>query len=230
MANTLGELADFQRQTAHRGQTRLRLGALMQLQQTIAPGLGVVVALQRRRGRAEHDGHPGLMGAKHRHIPRRIAQAILLLERAVVLLIHHDQPQLRQFGKHRQPRAQHDARLTALRLLPMLPALAIRQTTVQTNQRGIGEALLKITFQLRREVDFRYQQQHLLPTLQGMLHEVDIHLGLAAAGNAVQQKTGVAAASGHGIAHGLLRRGQGVGIAQRRNGGSGGTGARDADD
>jgi hypothetical protein len=76
---------------AHRGHG-LGHGALGQFQQ---PGSarcgGVVEGLQRRRGRTEHDGDVRLMRAPDRHVARRVAQAFLLLERGVVLLVDDDQ-------------------------------------------------------------------------------------------------------------------------------------------
>jgi hypothetical protein len=64
--------------------------------QLIAAGLGVAQGLQRRRRRGQD--HLGFLdlGAGHGQVAALVDEALLLLEGAVVLLIHHDQLQARE--------------------------------------------------------------------------------------------------------------------------------------
>ncbi len=100
---------------AHRGHRRSHR-ALAQRERRIARVARMVPALQRRRGRAEHDRHAALACPPHRDIARRVAHAFLLLVGRVVLLIDQDQPQTRQRREHRQPRAEHNVGMAGERL------------------------------------------------------------------------------------------------------------------
>ena len=72
---------------------------------------------------------------------------------------------------------------------------------MQTDDVHIGKTAAEIMLQLRRKIDLRHQQQHLgtapstrLRTgLQDVVHQMHIHLGLAATGDAMQQETAIAA-------------------------------------
>ena len=55
---------------------------------------------------------------QHREIARRIAKPFLLLVGGIVLLVDDDQAESRQRGEHRRTRADHDARLAAVRGAP----------------------------------------------------------------------------------------------------------------
>ncbi len=104
-----------------------------------------------------------------------------------MLLVDDDQSQPRQRGKHRQPRTQHQVGLAPVRQQPVAQALCRRQRAVQRHQPPSGKALGKARLQLRREVDLRHQHQHLPPLLQRPCGAAQVDLGLAAAGDALQQ-------------------------------------------
>ena len=103
-----------------------------------------------------------------------------------MFLINDDQAKIRQRRKYRQPRPQHDARRAFERRPPMLRARRFAQFAVQADQRRLrktrGDALLK----LRRQVDFRHQQQRLPAGGQRPCNQAQINLGFAAAGYAMQ--------------------------------------------
>ena len=88
------------------------------VQAQVAPLLGSVPAFQRRCGRPQH--HPAMLPSHvrfqlapvHRQIARRITRPFLALVAGVVFLVHHNQPQVRQAGKHRHAGAQHNACLS----------------------------------------------------------------------------------------------------------------------
>ena len=71
-----------------------------------------------------------------------------------------------------------------------------------------------MAFQLWCQVDFRHQQQHLPVLLQYMMHQVHVDLGLAAAGDAMQQEAVVTGRLRHGFHRLLLFRIQRQRIAQ----------------
>src|ERR1700674_109195 len=78
----------------HGGKLRRLDGAAGKLQIAVMSGAGAMVTLERRRCRTENDGNAQLLRAEYRHVTRRITQAVLLLEGAVVFLVNDNQPQL----------------------------------------------------------------------------------------------------------------------------------------
>ena len=78
-----------------------------------------------------------------------------------MFLINDDQAQIRQRRKYRQPRPQYDARRAFERRPPMLRARRFAQFAVQADQRHIRKTRGYALFELRRQIDFRHQQQRL---------------------------------------------------------------------
>ena len=165
-------------------------GAAGQPGVAIAAGLHRRHAFQRGRGRAQHHRRAGLLRAPHRQVAGVVAQAVLLLERAIVLFVHHNQPQLRQRGEHRQPGANHQPGAAFPGGQPGLRARAVGQIAVQANRRRVRKTRAKARLQLRGEVDFRHQHQRLAAGGQRLGNPLQIHFGFAAAGDAVQQGGG----------------------------------------
>ena len=164
------------------------MGALGQLQQAVRAALRLVPTLQAGRGTAQHDGTAALLRPPHRQIAGMVAQFVILFERAVVFLIDHNQPDIIHRCEHRQPRADDQFRLPQHRAQIILRALACRHLAVQHGGRYVGKTVFHPLQKLRREVDFGQQKQHLPALRQHFRHRIEIHLGLAAAGDAVQQK------------------------------------------
>ncbi len=182
---------------------------------------GVGPTLQRGRRRAEHDRNAARVGAEDGNIARRIAHAILLLERGVVLFVDNDQAEVGHRGEHRQPGAEHDARRAVESGLPVARARRLGQFAVQTGQLRLGKARRDARFELRRQVDFRHQEQRLLSSRQRALDQPQVDLGLTAAGDAVQQMGAKAGTGGNGVQRHLLfireRRGR---VRRQRLGGT----------
>ena len=65
---------------------------LVQAQQPVTAGVGVVQAFQGRRGRAQHNRDVFLAGAYQREVAGVVAQTFLLFIGAIVLLVDDDQP------------------------------------------------------------------------------------------------------------------------------------------
>ena len=107
-----------------------------------------------------------------------------------MFFIDHDQPEARQRGKHRQPRAQHQVGLAEVRGKPVAQALRWRQAAVQRDESATCKALGKARFELRRQVDLGHQHQHLAPGSERLCRGTQVDLGLAAAGDTVQKVGG----------------------------------------
>jgi hypothetical protein len=169
-----------------RGQRLAR--APRQRQPRVPAGFHVLQRLERGCGGTEHDRHAGALRAQHRQVARRITEAALvLLERSVVLFVDDDEPEIGDRREHRRARAEHDARFSGNALAPGREPLGIGERGVQHRHRRI-EALAETRDQLRREPDFRHQHQRALTASQRVVRRMEVHLGLAAAGDAIQQE------------------------------------------
>jgi hypothetical protein len=169
------------------GQRRLLVGAPGQAEQPVAPGPGVAPGFQGRGGGAEHHRHVALTAAPDRHVPGGIAHAFHLLVGAVVFLVHHDEPQPGQGREHRQAGAEHDVGAAFQGVQPGGAPFPVGQAAVQADQLVSRETPDEAFHELGGEVDFRHQHQGLPLTRQDVRHQSQIDLGLAAAGDAVQQ-------------------------------------------
>ena len=164
------------------------MGALGQLQQAVGAALRLVPTLQAGRGATQYDGAAALLRPPHRQIAGMVAQFVILLKRAVVFLIDHNQTDIRQRREHRQPRADHQLRLPQHRAQIILRTPACRHLAVQHGGRYVGKTVFHTLQKLRREVDFGQQKQHLPSLRQHFRHHIKINFSLATAGDAVQQK------------------------------------------
>ena len=165
---------------------------------------------QRRRRRAEHDRNAEPLRAHDRQVARGVAEAFLLLERAVVLLVDDDQARPRERAEHSGARADDDAGAALAGTAPRRQPFAVAQVRVQHRQRRV-EARAKACDQLRRERDLGHEHQRLLAARDDGGDRAQIDLGLAAAGHAIQQMRREAAERAADPLHGLALR-----IVQRR--------------
>ncbi|MNQ29815.1 50S ribosomal protein L31 [compost metagenome] len=109
-----------------------------------------------------------------------------------MLLVDDDQAGMLERGEQRRAGADDDLRVALAGGLPGLQALAVGEARVQQGDARVeaaGEALEG----LRAEVDLRDQHQRLPAGLQGLTDQLQVDLGLAAAGDPGQQ-AGVEAA------------------------------------
>ncbi len=161
--------------------------ALRQLEQGVASGMGVVQAFQRGGGGAQQDRQVFLAGAHHRQITCVVAKAFLLFVGGVVLLVEDDQARILQRCEQRRARADDDVRLAITGGQPGIQSLTIADVGVQQGDAGI-EAFLEARQGLRPQIDLRDQDQRLFARLEHLVNQLQIHLGLAAAGHAGQQE------------------------------------------
>jgi hypothetical protein len=176
----------------------------------IAACLYVRHRLQAGRGRNEHGRCPGEAGAYHGHVAGVVDDAFLLLERRLMLLIHHDEAEIGKRQEQRRARPHHHLRRPRRHRTPGHPPRARGEVRVP-HGRGDTEPPLEAFQPLRGERDLRQQHQH-LPTLpQTRRDRLKIDLGLARSGHAVEQGHGEAARGDGGAERGgrfFLRGGQ----------------------
>jgi hypothetical protein len=195
----------------------------------VAAATDRVPGLQRRRRRPQHHGQAALRSEHDRQVARRVARALLLLERRIVLLVDHDRRQSGQRRQHRQARSQHDPRAAFGRREPVGGPLGIRHVAVQHRDRLVREALPDASGELGGERDLGHEQQHLRARIgrKAAGEPAEVHLGLAAAGHAMQHHHRVAVDRGDaGERGGLLGGELGQRADARRRGTDGRSGGR----
>ena len=160
----------------------------------------VVIAFQRGRGRAEHDHRPFHLAAHNRHVARVVAGRLLLLVGMLVLLVHDDEAERFDGRKDGRAGADGNPRAALANLVPLVVPLAGGQMAVQHRHQGLqragAEPRLEALDGLRRERDFRHEDNGALALLQGVGDGLQIDLRLAAAGDAVEQEGGGARGGG----------------------------------
>jgi hypothetical protein len=109
-----------------------------------------------------------------------------LLERRLVLLVDDDHAELVHRRKQRRTCADDDPRLAALHALPHAQSLRVGHARMQ--HRDVLEARAEPTDGLRRECDLGHEHDRAAAELQRTFDQREVHLGLAAARDAVQQE------------------------------------------
>ena len=124
--------------------------------------------------------------AQHRDIAAVIARHVFLLVGVFMLLIHEDQPEIRQRREHGGARADHDARHALADAVPLVETLALGEIRVQHGHLVLhrGEAGLETADRLRCEGNLRHQHEHGFPAIQHVPRGLQIDLGLAGTGDA----------------------------------------------
>ena len=150
--------------------------------------------------------------AHHGHVAALVVHAVLLLEAGVVLLVDDDQAEVLERQEQRRAGADHDARLPGGGRAPGAAALGRGQRRMPLDRRA-AEAPREAVHELAGERDLRQHDQRLAPLLQRAGHGLEVDLGLAGAGDAVEQRDGEGLRIGGG-AHGV--GGAGLGIGQVR--------------
>jgi hypothetical protein len=114
----------------HLGQ-RAPVDAPRQREQLVLAARDVGVRLERGRGGAEHHRDAEHLRAPHGDVAGVVAELRALLVCRLVLLVHHDQRQLRQRREHRGARADHHVERAAARELPVAAPLPHREIRVE---------------------------------------------------------------------------------------------------
>ena len=111
----------------------------------------------------------------------------------LVLLVHDDQSQRVHRGEDGRAGADGDAGAALADFVPLIVALAGGQMAVQHRHQGLeragAEAGLETLDRLGREGDFGHQDDRPFALLESVSDGLEVHLGLAAAGDTVQKKS-----------------------------------------
>ncbi len=118
---------------------------------------------------------------------RVVGRLALLLVRGVVFLVDDDKPEVGERREHRRARADHDAHLAARHGGVGEQPLPRREPGVQYRDLLAGEAPLDARHGLAGQADLGHEEQDRAAGVQRRLRRLEVDLGLAAAGDAVQQ-------------------------------------------
>ena len=133
-----------------------------------------------------------------------------------MFLIHRDQAQPGQRREHRQAGAEQH--IAVGRGQPVFRPLFFAQPAVQGHDATARKACAEMAFELRREGDFGDEDQGLPAGREAVCDQVQVKLGLATAGDAVDEVYAKAVERwAHGFERGeLIRREHGPGCGRRR--------------
>ena len=170
---------------------------LRQMQPPITPAPRIHLGLDRGRRRRQHHGDFGDVGAHHRHVAGVIVHAVLLLVRGVVLFIDDDEAEVCIGKEQRRARTGDYADFATRDRMPGAGAPPRAQLRMPF-RRPHPETRCESIEKLPRERNLRHQDQA-LPTARNCFGDgLEIDLGLARAGDAIEQGHGKAAV--HAIA------------------------------
>jgi hypothetical protein len=114
-----------------------------------------------------------------------IAEALVLLERRIVLLIDDDEPEVCNRSKESRPGADGDSDATTPKSLPRVFALPRRQATVEHCD-VIAETRSKSADELGSQSDLGYEQDRARPRFADLVDSPEVNLGLSRPGHAMQ--------------------------------------------
>ena len=177
--------------TAHIGQNRGRqrrvLISLGQGQQMIFARLCSVIAFYRRSCGSHQQQTVILCCTVFCHFPGMITRIGLRFVSGFLFFVNNHAAKVVQWRKHCGSGANDHPCLAALDPAVLVIPLRCRQAAVH-DCHLIPEIQAEFFQHLRGQRDFRHQQDGVFPLVQRVLDEANIHLGFAAAGNAVQQR------------------------------------------
>ena len=180
------------RSTASTDRQMLAAETLRQMQPGVAPAPRIDLGLDRGRGGSKHDRNSGNVAAHHRHVAGMVVHAVLLLVGRIVLLIDHDQAEIRVGQEQRRARADDHAHLPGRDRLPGAGAPARRKLRMPLG-RPHAKARREPVQHLRGQRDLGHQHERLPAAPHGFGHRLEIDLRLAGAGDAIDQRDRVAA-------------------------------------
>ena len=137
-----------------------------------------------------------------RDVAAVVADAVLLLERRIVLFVDDDEREPGQRREDREPRAQDEVGLARRGRAPVAQPLARRKAAVQRHRSAAGQRARDALLELRGQIDLGHEDQRLSAGGNALGGRGEIDLGLAASGDALQQE----------------RRERAVRLAKRRDG------------
>ncbi len=140
----------------------------------------------RRRGAAEQD-RAGFGRPAARDVPRVVARVALLLVGGIVLLVDHDQTRVGDRSEDSRAGTYADPRLARPQPPPLVVARAGRHLRMKQRHR-IAEPPPEAIHRLRGERDLGDEDDRASPPCQRLASRLQVDLGLARAGHAVEQE------------------------------------------
>ena len=171
------------------GRHRAVVDALGHRVEHVAAGLGVLPRLQRRRRRTQHARRAEERSAHDRDVAAVVHRGLALLEGRLVLLVDHDEPEVRQGREDRGARAHDHAGLAEGHRHPRVEPLAGGKVAVPDHDLGaeVGEAGAQAADRLRGQGDFRDKEDRGAAFGHDLADQSDVDLGLPRAGDAMEQ-------------------------------------------
>ena len=158
-----------------------------QAQVLVSPGLDVHDCLQAGRCRDQHRRARAQPSADDGHVAGIVDDAVLLLERGLMLLIHHHQAEVGKRQEQGRTGADNHGRRALRDGLAGDLAGAWRQIGMP-HRGGDAETALKPLGPLRRQGDFGQHHERLTTGAQTCGDGLQVDLGLTRAGDTVQQR------------------------------------------
>ena len=146
-----------------------------------------MIRLERRGGAAEYDRGPRHARPLYRYLPRVVTRRILLLIAGLVLFVHHNKAKVIKRAEHRGTRPYHDPGITVLDPFPLVETRAFQHARMKDRD-PVAETGPEALYCLRRKRYLRHKHDAALPFCEGVLHGLQVYLGLAASRYAVQQE------------------------------------------
>ena len=164
----------------------LGIVALLQGKQVILAGLGGVSAVHTRSCRSQQEKAPMLGTAEFCHLPGMVTDHALGLVAPLLLLVQDNKARVGQRGKNSGPGADDHGGQALPDTLPFVVTLAHRQAAVEDGYlpAKMGNKDLE---QAGGQGDLRHHDDGPSALVQNLLDQVEVDLGLAAAGDPVEQ-------------------------------------------
>ena len=160
-----------------------------QLDLAIAAKVDLMPCLDRRGGGGQNDREMFDKAPHHRDVAGMIMDAFLLLEARLMRLVDDDEAEIGIGQEQGGAGTDDDPRLTRRDRTPGAAPFALAQAAVPVNRNGT-ETFLEPLQKGFCQGDFRQQHQGLLAGADGRGDRLEIDLGLARSGDAVEQEGG----------------------------------------
>ena len=148
---------------------------------------GISKRFHRRRRRTEDDRGAKPLRAHDRRIARVVARRLFLLVGRFVLLIDDDEPQICAAARRPRSASQRLPARARAGYAATRRCAACASASCAARRHDPGNRSANRSVKLRRQSDFGNQDEARLPAGKCVLRRLNVDLGLAAAGDAVQQ-------------------------------------------
>ena len=181
--------------------------AFVQVYQRILANRRIVVAFYTWCGAAQQHIGVAQPAIVHGRIAGMVAgRGVLLFVAAVVFFVGNNEGKVAKGQKQCRPCTHHHLHFAGLYFVPQLQPL--RWVKLRMIHRHVATQMLpQLAYDLGRERNFGQQKKALLALSHHSSHQMNVHHGFAAAGNAMQQAHFLGGKSGFHLLQGQLLRG-----------------------